>query len=238
MKKQVRKLLKLAKKIMSESTDPIHDLAHVERVASYCKTISQSYNLSHSQYQALILAAWWHDAGRTITKRPSVIIMPFIDDTISALMLWRHTIRFGLFGSVAGMATRIIFCKSEVTGKFLKYIFLRKKNRILLEILEDADAIDMVHVDRANVIKEMVDSSYTYRLGYKAMVHWFMMWDTVRVQTEGARQLMINLFKKILEWIQQQEIFDWHIELLSLRVTQKVVVRIKDSINKLTLQPR
>ena len=221
MQKSVKKLLKLAEKIMSGSQDPVHDLAHVRRVVENCETISRSFSLSESQKQALLLAAWWHDASRTLTKRPSFLLMPLVDDTLSALMLWYWTVRFRLFGPVAGMATRLIFCKSMGTGTVLRHLFLRKKNRILLDILVDADAIDLIHTDRTEILRELVDSSWLYQRGYKVFFHWFFLTKQFKLKTQAAKTLLIQALKRMLAWIEQTEIYQWHLEFMSRKQLDK-----------------
>ncbi len=235
MQNKVKKLLILAKKMMSRSQDPIHDLAHVKRVVGHCKTIADSYDLSRQQREALMLSAWWHDVGRTITRKPSFIVMPLIDDTISALMLWYWTIRYGLFGTVAGMATRIIFCKSMGTGTILTKIFLRKKNRILLDILKDADALDLLHVDRTEYIQKLAASSTLYKIGYKIMVKWFLMTKQFELKTKKAKQLLVEILKNFIAWIKQIDIYEWHRSFLSKKDLDNYIARGETLIYNLLL---
>lgn len=221
-----KKLIQVAQDKMKKSRDPIHDFAHVKRVSEYCTAIAKGYNLTPKQEEALILAAWWHDMGRTIPKRPSLFFMSLIDDTISALMLWMHTIRYGLFGSVAGMATRLIFCKSFGTGTLFTKILLRKKNRILFEILEDADTLDMLHIERTEQLRKLVDASWTYRFGYKMAIRWFFATKQIHLRTQGAKKILIQLLRSLLTWIQQQEIFLWHTTFFS---REWLVIKIKEA---------
>lgn len=165
-------------------------------------------------YQALILSAWWHDAGRTLNKKASFVLMPFVDDTLSALMLWYWTIRFGLFGSVVGMATRIIFCKSMGTGTVLTKILLRKKNRILLDILKDADALDLLNVERSKVICNLAESSIKYRIAYRIMIRWIFVTNQFEFRTQSAKELFIQILRNFLEWIKQTEVYEWHLNFI------------------------
>ena len=134
---KIQKLTIKAQEIMCSSSDPIHDIRHVRRVVENVQKLSQELYLSPQEQQAIELAAWWHDAGRTITQKPSFVWMLFLDDIISAFMIWVYTIRYGVFGSVAGISSRLIFCKSLGTGALLTRILLRKKTRILLNILKN-----------------------------------------------------------------------------------------------------
>ena len=208
---------------MKKSRDPVHDLDHVTRVAGYCETIAKNYILTEKQKQALILAAWWHDVSRTIPKRPSLFFMSLIDDTLSALMLWMYTIRFGLFGSVAGMSTRLIFCKSFGTGTLFTRLLLRKKNRILFEILEDADTLDMLHVERTKQLLKLVETSALYRFGYKMAIHWFFATKQINLKTEEAKKILIQLLRSFLIWVKQKDIFLWHEKFFSRHwITERI----------------
>src|SRR3989338_3567593 len=101
---QIGKLIQVAQERMRRSSDPGHDFTHAARVVTYIERFIADLDLTEEQATILILAGWWHDAGRIITQKPSFIWMLFFDDMISALMLWRTTIRYGLFGSIAGMS--------------------------------------------------------------------------------------------------------------------------------------
>ncbi len=86
--KQYNTLITKAKQIMSKSLDPIHDLSHVERVVKTTKKMCHEMQLKEADRQILTLAAWWHDTSRTKTRKPSILLMPFLDDAFSALLLW------------------------------------------------------------------------------------------------------------------------------------------------------
>ncbi len=218
-----QKIISVGQEKMKKSCDPVHDFAHAKRVAAYCATIAKEYKLTSKQEEALILAAWWHDMGRTITTRPSLFFMSLIDDTISAIMLWIYTIRYGLFGSVVGMSTRLIFCKSFGTGTILTKILLKKQNRILLKILEDADTLDMLHVERTEQLRILVEKSWAYRCGYKMAIRWFFVTNQIHLHTEGAKKILIQLLTSFIAWIEQQDIFLWHTTFFSREwLTEKI----------------
>ena len=158
---------------MAASGDAIHDHIHAARVVKNVIKLGKNFNISERQKEALVLAAWWHDVGRTVSKRPSIIIMPFIDDLISAFMLGMYTVRHGLFGSTSGLAARIICGKSLGTGAILNRIFIKKTDRILVSILKDADALDVLTPERVNLIMELSATSKIYRFGYKTSAWWF-----------------------------------------------------------------
>ena len=204
-------LIAIAKRYMSQSSDPIHDIEHVRRVVTSTSTIAKQLHLNSEQTEALVLAAWWHDVARSVTKKPSIIVMPFIDDLISAILLWKETIRCGLFGSVAGMATRIIFCKSFGTGKILTKILMRKKNRIMVDILHDADLLDVIHIERTKRLFSLAESSVVYSFGYKLAIWWFLSITKMKMKTSAAQKELLEMLKEFKSWMESYSIREWHI---------------------------
>lgn len=225
MANHIKRLIDVAKHQMANSTDPLHDLSHVKRVVKHTRQIASHYQLTKMQKQALTLAAWWHDMSRTTTKRTSLIWMPLMDDILSAWMLWMWTIRCGLFGSIVGLSTRMIICKSLGTGAFFTRFLLRKKNRILVDILKDADILDVVHVERAKVIFSLVDSSTVYRFGYRIIVWWALKTKSLSFRTKEADQYFRTLFKQLLTWIVDSGCYDWHQELFGSSWTKRNMSR-------------
>lgn len=226
-REKIEKLVKKAQEIMQKTHDPVHDLSHAERTARVAAELGRKSGLGEKQLEALTIAAWWHDASRTMTNGPSLIIMPLLDDTFSAFMLWFYTIRFGLFGSVAGMATRLIFCKSLGTGKILTRLLLRKKNRIMLDILKDADALDVLHIDRIKKIFPFVQSSAIYQRGYKVMCWWMMKSGHLRMKTRAGLEYLVKLLREFLAWIKQKVTLEWHRENFGEKWVRKSILRVE-----------
>lgn len=207
---KTQQLIAEATRRMARSNDPVHDTAHVRRVVAYAETIMRDYDFTERQQEALLLAAWWHDVAHAMKAKPSVIFMPFIDDTISALFLWYHTIRHRLFGEVAGMSTRLIFCKSLGTGLFTR-VFLRKKTRLLLDILTDADKIDLMHIDRTASLRELADTSVFYAYCYRFIL-WFLLSSShLQLRTKKAEQLLRQKLVDIESWITDSDVQTWHV---------------------------
>lgn len=234
--KKIEALTEKAKKVMEHSRDPIHDLNHVSRVAAHTERLCKDLNLSQEQTDALILAAWWHDAARTITKNPSIIWMPFVDDLLSAIMLWYQTVRHGLFGSVAGMATRVIFCKSAGIGGFLSKFLLKKKNRIMVDILKDADTLDLLHQERIHRFMHLADRSWLYKFGYKTTFHWFLSsFSELKMKTQAARKYAVDCLKLFLQWLHQSHVRQWHRQHFGREWTQRILEQGHLLIKKLEL---
>ena len=224
MLEKLQKLTDIAKRKMKNSYDPVHDLGHVERVAKYAERLGKDHNLEDNQIEALILASYWHDVSRTITKKPSIILMPLVDDMLSAIMLWLYSLRFGLIGNVAGMASRTILCKSLGTGALFTRIFMRRKNRIMIDILKDADMLDVLNQERIKKLMTLAEKSRLYKLGYKTAVSWFLKNSHLHMRTKAARiyveQIMINFW----EWLKEKTVYKWHIDKFGEKWVKKMLI--------------
>ncbi len=205
-------LITYAKQRMASSRDPIHEITHAERVVTHIKRLSRELHIPAATEEALILAAWWHDVGRTITRKPSLIWMPFVDDLISAVMLWWHTIIHGRVSHTTNLAVRLIACKSFGTGTLLMKIFFTRKNRFLVDIIEDADNLDILTVERASKILELTEDSRLYHAGYRMMCWWFSTGRMLEMRTEVAQKYLIEILEQFLVWINDPQIFWWHVE--------------------------
>lgn len=223
MNDKVNTLIFIAKNKMKKSHDPVHDLCHILRVVDYVKKFSTEIGLTGEQRQAVILAAWWHDISRTIPKSPSFFWMTMVDDTVSALMLWFFTIRCGLFGRSVGMATRIILCKSIGTGAIFTKLLFNKKSRILVDIVADADCIDMLSQERAVAIMKLAETSKMYRFGYRLVIWWSIKTAELHVKTEVARKYLKEMLRSFIVWVKEKHIFDWHVQQFGLRWMEKTL---------------
>ena len=228
MNDKVNALIFIAKNKMKKSCDPVHDLSHILRVIDYVKKFSAEIGLAGEQRQAVILAAWWHDISRTIPKSPSFFWMTMVDDTVSALMLWFFTIRCGLFGRSVGMAARIILCKSIGTGAIFTKLLFNRKNRILVDIVADADCIDMLNQERAIKIMKLAESSRMYRFSYRMVVWWSIKTAELHVKTEVAKRYLKEMLKSFVAWVKEKNIFDWHVRQFGLRWMEKTLREVDE----------
>ena len=235
--KKILHLIEIAKKRLETSCDPAHDLGHAQRVARYIEQFDEELKLGDKHKQALILAAWWHDISRTISSQPSFIMMVLIDDFLSALMLWRETIRYRLFGSVAGISTRLILCKSFGAGRLLTKIFLRKKTRQLLDILSDADNLDVLHTDRIEKIFPVVKRGKIYHWGYRILIWWNFHTHVLHLKTEVGKRHLKKMFKLLLIWIKNPNILAWHLAEFGAKWVEKTERNIKRLIAQLERLP-
>ena len=233
MQAKIVQLILLAKEKMAASPDRIHDDNHAARVVTNVIKLGKNFNLTNEQKEALVLAAWWHDVGRTITSRPSIIIMPFLDDIISAIMLGFYTVRHGLFGTSSGLAARIICCKSLGTGAILSRLFIKRKDQILVNILKDADALDVLTTERVSLFMELSETSRIYHVGYRTAVWWFTHTKQLNMKTVAARNYMFELIEVFISWLQSEEILNWQIENYGWKWIKKNIENIEIIMQRL-----
>jgi hypothetical protein len=231
---KVAELIRRAQDIMSRSHDPIHDLDHSRRVAGYASTLAKEMHLSTDQHDALVIAAWWHDASRTLTKKPSMVWMACIDDMLSSLMLTYEILRLGMLRGPAGMAARLILCKSLGTGALLTKIFIRRRNRILVDVIKDADMLDILTTERLVKIIPLVESSRLYHLSYRTMLRWLMSRTSyLKMKTAAARKYAIRLLRALIDWVQQEAIFAWHVAEFGLGWSRRLIRRGERLLRKM-----
>jgi hypothetical protein len=235
MKNSLGDLIKIAKQKMKHSSDPIHDLKHVENVVTYVKTLVKDTELSSKQKNSLILAAWWHDVSRTIPKKTSFVWMPFLDDIISAFLLSFYTAKMGLLNDVTFMSFRLIICKSLGTGAFFTKVLFKKKNRYLINILKDADALDILGIERMKKTLELIETSKVYYLGYKTATWWFITRDNLKMKTEIARKYLEELIRKFIEWVTSKEVKEFFEEKFGKKWAHKMLTNINKMLDTITL---
>lgn len=200
-------LITKAQEFMQISKDPIHDLSHVTRVVSNSKRIAQSFpQLTNTDLEALELAAWWHDVSRTLTDKPSFVWMACIDDMVSALMLCVHSIRYGFWKHSGGVATRLILAKSLGTGALFTKLFLRGREKTLLNILRDADMLDILNTERLEKVCILSQESKKYFWGLKCLtfinIHTSV---TTKMRTPIAQQYFAENLETLIQWITVQQ---------------------------------
>lgn len=240
MQKRIKQLIEIGQERMERSTDAYHGMDHAKRVVENAKTIAHSLHLTSAQRQAVILAGWWHDTGRTLTKKPSVIWMRCIDDMLSAFLLWKESIKVKEFSQIVSLAIRIILCSNIGTGKFLIRILLRKKDRILLSILKDSDTLDTICTARLNYLCEFARQSKTNQLKYQFAIWWFLHSKEFQFRTEKAWENFEMAMQEFLVWVREINNFEWHKQTFGLewiensiasgeKILEKIQKRIKFS---------
>lgn len=246
MQKRIKQLIAVAEERMQQSGDAYHDAEHARRVAENTKKISRSLDLTSTQRQAVILAGWWHDTGRTVIKKPSVILMRFVDDTLSAFLLWKESLKVKEFSRVVSLAIRLILCSNIGMGKFFIKLLLRKKDRILLSILKDADTLDTLHIDRLNQLYAFAHESKMNQFKYKIAIWWFLHSKELHFRTEKAKEHFETSMQEFLVWVREINTFEWHKKTFGLqwieesiaegeRILARVQKQLKDISEKLSL---
>lgn len=229
---KVQILVDHAAERMRSSADPIHGYHHAANVAATVEACAQTLQLTPAETEAVILAAWWHDVGRTVLQRSSFVFMIFFDDLLSALMLWRETIRLRLFGSVAGMSTRLIFCHSFGTGNLFKWL-LRPRTRLLLTLLTDADKIDILSTARLEKIHAVVGASRLHQWSYRFLVNYNLLTRHAIVKSNAALPLFLKALREVVTWMRTDAVRQWHEKKFSVSWTKKMYARMNTIANEL-----
>lgn len=220
-------LVRMARRLMAKSRDPIHDLSHAERVVHHAINIARDMNIGQRDIMALELAAWWHDAARVLTGKPSIVWMSLIDDALSALLLWAATVRYGMLGSTAGVACRIILCKNMGTRKLFTRIFLRKRTRVLLDILADADRLDGLNIMRIVYVCRLAENSRVYSYAYRAVIWFHLNSNYLKLKTDSARIYLREILRQFVEWIERADIRAWHIAHFGIEWAHRSAARLQ-----------
>ncbi len=198
-------LIEKAKKLMSLSRDPIHDLSHVQRVVHNAERISTAYQLTKEECEAVKLAAWWHDVARVLTRKPSFVWMACVDDILSAIMLCLHSIRYGFWKHSGGIATKLILSKTVGTGAVFTKLLLTKRERILIHILRDSDMLDIIHIDRLTRVCELSQTSKKYWWGFRCLLLYNTRESAMRMKTSIAHHYLIESIEAIIQWMEERQ---------------------------------
>lgn len=233
MENKIEKLICLAREKMALCQDPTHDLKHIHRVIGYAHNIFQEFGLSQEHKHAVLLAAWWHDAGRTLAQKPSYIWMSFIDDMLSATILLTTAVRHGFYNRTVGLSARVILCKSIGTGAFFTKLFLRRKNRFLLNILSDADKLDQFSLERVKHFYCLVNSSKLYNWSYRLMNWWLFVLKKIKLKTLIAKELLKKILNEFISWVKSTEIYNWHVQTFGYGWAEKGLKRLEKRIFKI-----
>jgi hypothetical protein len=210
MSSKLAQLTDKAKEYMRESIDPIHDLGHVTRVVENIQKIATDMNCSVREKQILELAGWWHDVGRAVIKKPSMWMI-FFDDIISALALLSYAIRFRNLNRISLTAIRILICHSFASGTVFTKFLLGSRGQILRDILADADSLDLLHLERFELMRNFcmlsVKNEYMFRF-----IIWMSLHTTItRTKTKAAQKYLHEVIMRLLDWVTEQEIYLWHV---------------------------
>lgn len=226
-------LIREAKRLMTTSRDETHDLAHAGRVVAYTEAISKQISLTSTEQDALVLAAWWHDVARTITKKPSIVWMACIDDTVSAIMLAYAKHKQTRPLPAATLAMKLIICKSLGTGGFFTKLLLPPRQRHLVNIIKDADLLDVLHQTRVTKAMELAEQSRIYRLAYKRAVRWFLIDTKLSVQTKEALRYLETILQTFLHWLEDATIYLWHVEQFGKAWAEEMLKRGYELLKKI-----
>jgi len=197
---------------MRKCSDPIHDIDHVRRVVAYSIRIAQSLRLNKKELDILLICAWWHDVSRSKIKQASFVWLTLFDDIFSAIMLLRYSRKIGYLDTTVWVCVKILVCKTMSGGTLLTKIFLNDRERLLMYVIEDADNLDVMNVERMENAFVMVSQSRIYSWAYRVTVRWYIMSNQLCMKTQAAKKIVLDIIKKLIEWLKQEKILLWHIK--------------------------
>ncbi len=226
-------LIEGAKRLMRRSRDPMHDLAHAGRVMVHAKNIAERMSVQGGDMEAIMLAAWWHDVARTITKKPSLVWMSFIDDMVSACMFW-FTARKDQKDPSVRLAIKLMLAKSLGTGSLFAYL-LPPEKRYLIDIVKDADTLDVLNSARVENAMTLATNSRMYRFAYKRSIHWFIVNAKISMKTTEAREYFEELLRTLVAWMKKQTIFIWHVEQYGRAWVERIIDQCEQMITTMEL---
>lgn len=229
--KNIKQLVEEAQKQMTHSFDPLHDLRHVKRVVENTKKISQNIKLSQKERDALELSAWWHDTSRAISNRPSMLWMALFDDNFSAFALLFYAIRYRVINSVVMKSFVILMCSGIVTGKFFTKIFANKRTRLVLDLLKDADMMDVLNIQRFYEASHLAKLSKNNLRKFRTLIWINLHTDILEMKTSEARVCIEETIKNFIDWLSQAEIYLWHVENFGQEWLEKTMTQLEYRLN-------
>ena len=231
--KSIKKLIEEAQKQMSHSFDPLHDLRHVERVVENTKKISQNIKLSQKERDSLELAAWWHDASRALSNKPSMIWMALFDDNLSAFALLFYAIRYRVINSVAIKAFVILMCSGMVTGKFMTKIFASQRTRLVLNLLKDADMMDVLNIQRFYEAGHLAKLSKNNLRKFRTLIWFSLHTKILEMKTIEARVYIEETIKNFINWLCDTEVYLRHKENFGQEWLEKTLLQLENRLNNI-----
>jgi len=237
---KINELIDQAKQYMLNSKDPLHDITHVERVVKFTEKLSGDFKLTKTEKEALLLAAWWHDVGRTVVKKTSFLWMAACDDIMSAFILLKTAKKYNIQNKVTRRAASLLFLKALGNNESTKKV-TPKKTRLLLYILRDADDLDLFNIKRYIIICNLTETSKFYYWAYRTIVWWSFHTRKLQMKTQTARKYLEQLVRQLLEWVKQKTIYNWHVYYFGKEWAEKTLKRIEifcDNIVLLNLQAK
>ncbi|MFA7245400.1 MAG: HD domain-containing protein [Candidatus Magasanikbacteria bacterium] len=232
--KSIKSLIIEAQQQMSHSFDPLHDLRHVERVVKNVKKISAPIKLTQIERDALELAAWWHDISRAINNKPSMIWMAMFDDNLSALALLFYTIKYRIKNKVALKTFGLLMCNGMITGKIMTKIFANKKTRLLLNLLKDADMMDLMNINRFYEATQLAQMSKKNLRKFRMLIWYNLNSNILEMKTFEARIYIEEIIINFLEWISNKENYLWHEENFGKDWIDKTINKLQETLGEIT----
>lgn len=184
--KSTQLIIKAQQHLVTKPFDMVHDIIHHSRVYSNCVRITQAENIRDINFDALIVAAWWHDAeGRT-------------GDTLNAINEAMDT-----FNTPRDF-------KSKVLGIIQEHSFGKNQTSLESQILFDADKIEYVSLERFETYFRAYKDGYMDKDNFDTTKDvWYSRIDKVRDMMffDYSKQEFDKLYKKSKFYFENNSIF-------------------------------
>lgn len=155
---QFNYLCNQAKELMAKTKDPVHDLSHVERVANNAleiKKLLPQDKQADLDDKILILAALWHDLSYVFY--PAGFRQVFLENRRARHWACHYFRKAGLPEAEIDLLGDIIF-----HHVWIAFHFLNRKRSLYHQIVQDADTLEMVALERLVKARQKTSSSPYY----------------------------------------------------------------------------
>lgn len=198
MKKNVEKIIQIAKESIILSHNFIHDIGHTVRVHdNVLKIALNQENISQEKIEALRIAAYWHDVGQNDFLKDNKIR----HEQLSVKMLEIACEKEGYKSNKIELAKKIIL-NHRNRGK-MKEI---EKDDILSKILWDADKLDIINnVRMFQIIDYYKENDNLGEYGYESSIDF---WKTIDESFEEkfnftiSKEIFRNNYKDFSKYLE------------------------------------
>ena len=138
----VYKMILIAKKLIIKNNNLVHNINHSRRVALNCTLICN--DLFSEDYYNLMLASFWHDAGRNDNVKEKIP-----HEIISKKLFVNMAIKHNLSSSMIKKVSNIILNhrnRGNTTKNYKNYVEM---------VFWDADKLDIFNINRIKKIKKL-----------------------------------------------------------------------------------
>ena len=105
-----------------------------------------------------------------------------------------------------------------------------------MDILQDADELEMLDTNRLKKMLKMIKNSKMPLAAYKFLSWYTVRLKSIKLKTKKAKQLFEKIIKQLIEWLREPEIIRWHMEKFGIKWLEKMERKIETLLDHITLQ--